>query len=373
MSQPSDGGEPVTSSEGLPAAEPSSSAGEPAVLVARHGHLGVLTLNRPKTLNALTLPMIQSMAAALIDWVDDDEVTTVLIEGAGRAFCAGGDIRAVYDSARTGSTDAAQLWREQYHLNATIARYPKPVVTFLDGITMGGGVGLGCHASHRIATENTLLAMPEVSIGLAPDVGGLLLLARAPGEVGTHLALTAGRIGAQDALYCGLVDHVLAADQLDALREALSAMPAADAIASVATSPQDLGPPLATEREWIDAAYTGDDVSDIANRLAQRTEPAAQGARAALAGVSPLAAVVCLRALRSAARLDEELAVFAQDYRVTLRFLDTHDLVAGIRSAIITKDRDPRWDPADLADVTPAQVARHFEGLGDRELFPAAP
>src|SRR5919205_2707610 len=167
--------------------EPANIADVPAVIVQQEGRLGSLTLNRAKTLNALTLPMIRGMAQALDAWRTTTEVETVLIAGSGRAFCAGGDIRAVYESATAGSDEAAELWREQYLLNVTIVDYPKPVVTILDGITMGGGVGLGCHASHRIVTENAVLAMPEVSIGLAPDVGGLLLLARAPGEVGTHL------------------------------------------------------------------------------------------------------------------------------------------------------------------------------------------
>jgi enoyl-CoA hydratase len=343
---------------------------EAPVIARREGGLGRLTMNRARSLNALSLPIIRTLHRALREWRDDPDVATVLIDGDGRAFCAGGDIRVVYDSATQGTDEATDLWREQYLLNVEIVRYPKPVVTVLDGITMGGGVGLGCHATHRVVTDDTMLAMPEVSIGLAPDVGGLLLLARAPGEVGTHLALTASRIRAEEILYCGLADHHVDGSRLEELSTLLQQRPAAEALAKIRTDPAALTPPgLAAARSWIDECYRGDDVAEILGRLREHPHEDAQKAADTLSAMSPLGVTVCLQALRSAARLDDELAVFVQDFRVTVRFLDTHDLAAGIRSAIITKDRTPVWQPTRLADITPAMVARHFESLGTRDLL----
>jgi len=342
----------------------------PQVLVRRWGRVGHLTLNRPRAINALTMTMIREMQSALGDWLEDPAVQVVLLDGAGaRGFCAGGDIRVVHESARTGSAAALQLWREEYVLDATIAGYPKPLVSIVDGITMGGGVGIGCHGMHRVATERSLFAMPEVSIGLAPDVGAHLLLARAPGELGTYLALTAARIGPADALLCGLVDHVVRAAEVSAVTERLQPSGPRRAIAASALTDHEVGvAPLLAARGWIDECFTGEDAGEILARLLRHPDGDARAAGRRLADMSPLAVSVSLRGLREARRLDDLHAVLVNDYRSISRSLRTHDLPEGIRAAIIDKDRDPVWAPSTLEEVTPEMVERHFAALGDAEL-----
>ncbi len=345
-------------------------ADTPQVLARRQGRVGHLTLNRPAAMNALTLTMIRDMGSALAGWLDDPAVQVVLLDGAGeRGFCAGGDIRVVYESAQAGSDVALQLWREEYGLDAAVADYPKPVVSVVDGVTMGGGVGIGCHGGHRVATERSLLAMPEVSIGLAPDVGGHLLLARAPGELGTYLALTAARVGPADALLCGLVDHVVRSAELGALAERLQHLAPHRAIAPSRLPAEELGDaPLEAARGWIDECFAGEDAGQILSRLRHHHTKDAQAAGERLAVMSPLAVAVSLRGLREARRLDDLHAVLRNDYRSITRSLRTHDLSEGIRAAVIDKDRAPAWSPSTLAEVTPEMIADHFALLGNEEL-----
>ncbi len=342
----------------------------PQVVVRRRGRVGHLTLNRPRAINALTLAMIREMQSALDSWLEDGAVEVVLLDGAGpRGFCAGGDIRVVHESARTGSAVALQLWREEYVLDATIAGYPKPVVSMVDGITMGGGVGLGCHGVHRVATQRSLLSMPEVSIGLAPDVGAHLLLARAPGELGTYLALTAARIGPADALLCGLVDHVVRAGQLGAVAGRLEHSSPRQAVEPSELTDQEVGvAPLRAARGWIDECFTGEDAGEILSRLLGHGDGDARAAGSRLAAMSPLAVSVSLRGLREARRLDDLHPVLVNDYRSISRSLRTHDLPEGIRAAILDKDRTPVWAPSTLEGVTPEMVERHFCPLGGAEL-----
>ncbi len=343
---------------------------EPQVLVRREGRVGRLTLNRPLAINALNLPMIEILQAALTGWVDDPAVRVVLLDGAGEhGFCAGGDIRVVYDSARAGTDVAPRLWRAEYVLDSTIAAYPKPVVTVLDGITMGGGMGLGCHASHRVATERSLLAMPEVSIGLAPDVGGHLLLARAPGELGTYLALTGTRAGPAEALLCGLVDHVVPVAKIAALTNRLQHLDPDMAIARSALPDEEIGDaPLRDARGWIDECFAGTDAEEILAQLRRHRNADAQACGNRLAEMSPTAVAVSLRGLREARQLDNLPAVLRNDYRCVNRSLHTPDLTEGIRAAIIDKDYAPVWSPPTLADVTPDMVEQHFAPLGSEEL-----
>lgn len=188
------------------------------VLLHTDGHAGYVTLNRPKALNALSHAMVRRIDEALTGWEHDPAVHTVVIAGAGeRGLCAGGDIRSIYEDARTGGTASTDFWRDEYRLNARIARYPKPYVALMDGIVMGGGVGISAHGTVRIVTERSRVAMPETGIGFVPDVGGTYLLALAPGELGTHLALTGAPVGAADAMLCGLADHFVLAGRLAAL------------------------------------------------------------------------------------------------------------------------------------------------------------
>jgi enoyl-CoA hydratase len=355
---------------------------EPPVIARVTDGLGRLTLNRPAAINALTAEMVGIIRRALADWAGSDTVRTVLIDGAGpRGLCAGGDLRAMHADAVSGGTGSLDFWADEYRLNADIAAYPKPVVSWMDGLVMGGGIGVSAHASLRIVTERSRLAMPEVGIGFHPDVGGSWLLAHAPGEIGTHLALTGGTIGAADAITAGLADHFLPADRLPALIEALtshdaaasgivgdSAPPtgrnagtsAAQAVTSLAAEP----PPgiLGAARHWIDECYAGDDVATIVDRLTRHPSPDAQAAAKEIATKSPTSLVVALRSVRSAARLPGLREALDQEYRLSAALLRLPDLAEGIRAQIIDKDRRPRWQPPTLAEVDPAVVDACFTG-----------
>ncbi|MBC3986560.1 enoyl-CoA hydratase/isomerase family protein [Streptomyces sp. AC536] len=341
------------------------------VLTRVRGRSATLTLNRPKALNSLSHAMVRALDAALTAWEHDDAVRTVVIEGAGeRGLCAGGDIRAIYEDARAGGTASRAFWRDEYVLNAHIARYPKPYVALMDGIVMGGGVGVSAHGGVRVVTERSTVAMPEVGIGFVPDVGGTHLLASAPGELGTHLALTTDRMAAGGAIACGFADHFVPAERLDAFKAALETDTPAEAVDRFAA------PTPASEwdehREWIDACYAADSVEEILTRLRDCGVPAAKEAAERVAGKSPTALKVTLSALRRARRLGALEPVLDQEYRVSCAALTTPDLVEGVRAQVVDKDRRPRWSPAHLAEVSPADVERFFADLGPEELGLAA-
>ncbi|MEU9135092.1 enoyl-CoA hydratase/isomerase family protein [Streptomyces sp. NPDC048404] len=347
--------------------EAPGAAGE-SVLLHTEGRAAHITLNRPRALNALNHAMVRRIDQALTAWEHDPAVETVVITGAGeRGLCAGGDIRVVHDDARDGDgTASAAFWRDEYHLNARIARYPKPYVAVMDSIVMGGGVGVSAHGSVRIVTERSRVAMPETGIGFVPDVGGTYLLALAPGELGTHLALTGASVGAGDALLCGLADHHLPSSSLRRFVSDLADRPVPEAVATHARP----APPaeLAERREWIDACYSAGTVEGIIRRLLAADEPAAKETAEILLGNSPTALKVTLASLRRARRLGSMERVLDQEYRVSCAALSAPDLVEGVRAQIIDKDREPRWSPATLAEVTDADVERFFSPLGEREL-----
>ncbi|WP_234534370.1 enoyl-CoA hydratase/isomerase family protein [Streptomyces shenzhenensis] len=341
---------------------------EEPVLLHVSGRAAYITLNRPKAINALSHAMVRRVDEALTAWEHDPAVQTVVITGAGeRGLCAGGDIRAVHDDARNGDgSAAAAFWRDEYRLNARIARYPKPYVAVMDGIVMGGGVGVSAHGGVRIVTERSLIAMPETGIGFVPDVGGTYLLGRAPGELGTHLALTGARIGAADALLCGLADHYLPSGSIPAFVADLAVLPVPEALArQVRRAPDG---ELAGHRAWIDACYPAGTVEEIVQRLLAHGDPAAKETADILLSKSPTAVKVTLEALRRARRLGSLERVLDQEYRVSCATLATHDLVEGIRAQVVDKDRTPHWSPATLAEVTDADVERFFTPLGEREL-----
>jgi enoyl-CoA hydratase len=343
------------------------------LLLHTAGRAAHITLNRPKALNALSHAMVRRIDEALTAWKDDPAVETVVITGAGeRGLCAGGDIRAVHDDARDGDgTASAAFWRDEYHLNARIARYPKPYVAVMDGIVMGGGVGISAHGSVRVVTERSRVAMPETGIGFAPDIGGTYLLALAPGELGTHLALTGAQIGAADALLCGLADHYMPSAALRHFVADLAEMPVEQAVARhVQPSPPG---ELAGRREWIDASFAADRVEEIVQRLFAHGDPAAKDTAETLLTKSPTALKVTLAAVRRARRLGALEPVLDQEYRVSCAALSTPDLVEGIRAQIIEKDRSPRWSPATLGEVSDADVERFFTPLGEHELGLAGP
>ncbi|NKX55874.1 enoyl-CoA hydratase/isomerase family protein [Arthrobacter mobilis] len=338
------------------------------ILIRRQGHLGHLILNRPKAMNALTHGMVTAMTQALAQWADNDSVVTVLLTGAGdRGLCAGGDIVAIYRDALAQGEATARFWADEYRLNAMIARYPKPYVAVMDGVVLGGGVGVSAHASLRVVTERTKVGMPETGIGFVPDVGGTWLLSRAPGELGTHVALTAGTITGADAIALGLADHFVDSAGLPALAEALAQADAAEAVRAMERNsfpPSD----LAAQREWVDACYASDSVEEILGALQACPVPAARAAAEAILAKSPSALKVTLASLRRARQLPNLEAVLDQEYRVSLRALAGPDMAEGIRAQVIDKDRTPRWTPPLLHEVTAADVGEYFADLGPREL-----
>ncbi|MFB9738342.1 enoyl-CoA hydratase/isomerase family protein [Streptomyces thermocoprophilus] len=336
------------------------------------GRAGHIILNRPKALNSLTHDMVLRISEALDRWEHDPAVETVVITGAGeRGLCAGGDIRAIHDDARDGDGSAtAAFWRDEYHLNARIARYPKPYVAVMDGIVMGGGVGVSAHGAFRIVTERSRIAMPETGIGFVPDVGGTYLLALAPGELGTYLALTGAQIGAADALLCGLADHYVPSAALQDFVDDLAEKAVPEVLARH-VRPTPAGD-LAGRRDWIDACFSADTVEDIVHRLLAHGDPAAKETAETLLTKSPTALKVTLAALRRARELGPLERVLDQEYRVSCANLTSPDLVEGIRAQVIDKDRDPRWSPPTLVEVTDADVERFFTPLGEHELGLAA-
>ena len=293
--------------------------------------------------------MVRLMTAALHGWATDPAVRAVIIDGAGeRGLCAGGDIKAIHADALAGTSDSIDYWRDEYRLDALIARFPKPVVTLMDGIVMGGGVGISAHAAHRVVTERSVVGMPEVSIGIIPDVGGTWLLSRAPGRLGLHLGLTAERMSGADAIAAGFADHYVASPDLPGLVDTIVTDGIEAALETFAHRPP--ASVLADQRSWIDRCYAGDSVAEILQRLDREVTPAAQRAAAAIRAASPSSVTVTLRAIREAAALDLEEAITVE-FALVCHALRQPDLAEGIRAQVVDKDRKPRWRPATLDEV----------------------
>ncbi|MEZ5150444.1 enoyl-CoA hydratase/isomerase family protein [Rhodococcus zopfii] len=344
---------------------------EPEVLVEASAGVGRLTLNRPKAINALNHGMVRTIAEKLREWSGDDAIAAVVVDGAGeRGLCAGGDIVSIYHDAKDGGSGSQEFWRDEYILNAAIGRYPKPYVAIMDGIVMGGGVGISAHGNVRIVTERSTIAMPEVGIGFVPDVGGTYLLSRAPGELGTHVALTTGRLKAGDAIALGFADHFVPSESLDKFVAAIGTAGLDDALAEYSRPAPESE--LLAQQSWIDAAYSAGSVEEIVERLRASDVPEAQATAEQILGKSPVALKVTLRSLRQARRSGSLEEVLDEEYRVSLASLKSHDLVEGIRAQVVDKDRNPQWSPATLADVTVADVDAYFQPLGELELGLAA-
>jgi enoyl-CoA hydratase len=349
------------------------------LIVRREYAAGVIRLNRPKALNALTLEMTRGIVAALNGFEADPAVSLILLEGSGeRGLCAGGDIRGLYESARAGGDLGKIFWREEYILNARIARFPKPYVAFMDGIVMGGGIGLSAHGSHRVVTGKSKVGMPEVGVGFFPDVGGSWLLSRAPGELGTYFGLTGAAMTGADAVYAGLADAVVASNQLPALREALTQAPARATATDVRTiidkyaAPNAVAP-IAAQQPLIDALFGQDSVEEIVTALAHHDSEFAQATLQTILGNSPTGLKLTLKLLRLARNSNALEECLAREYRAALEIFVNHDFPEGIRAAVIDKDRNPHWSPARIEDVTPQIIARYFAPRGQDELkFPNA-
>ncbi len=329
------------------------------------GHAGRITLNRPQALNALTQKMCEAIDAALAGWADDPAVVLVIVDGAGgRALCAGGDIRVLYNAARAGDLRVpAAFFAAEYRMNARIAAFPKPYVAFMDGVVMGGGVGVSAHGSHRLVTERTMLAMPETGIGLFPDVGATWLLSRKL-PLGLHLALTGARIGAADAILAGLADYYVSSAALPDLITRLCACETKAAAAACLDAAAEPPPPaaLGADRAWMDDCYRHSTLELIRDALHASGHPAALAAAAEISARSPSSLKVTLRALREAEAMRDLDQALAQELVLAVSCMRSHDFVEGVRAAVIDKDRAPRWKPDTLECVSEEIVASYFAG-----------
>jgi enoyl-CoA hydratase len=356
-------------------AQAAANAGpEPDLIVRREGAAGIIRLNRPKAINAVTLEMFRDIDKALDAFEADPAVAVILLEGAGeRGLCAGGDIRALYESSKVNGDLGKILWREEYILNARIAKFPKPYVAFMDGIVMGGGVGLSAHSRHRVVTERTKLAMPEVGLGFFPDVGGTWLLSRALGEIGTYFGLTGQTMNGADAIYACFADAVVLSSTLASLRDALTKLTAGatsgDVKALIDTfATGETAGPIAAMRSQIDRWFAYDRIEDIAAALRRDGSEQAEATLSTLCEKSPRGLVVTLKLLRLArasASLEECLQ---REYRAALEVFRSDDFREGVRAAVIDKDRNPRWSPSEIEDVTPEMLAPYFAEIGADEL-----
>lgn len=346
------------------------------VLFERRGRLGLVTLNRPKALNALTHGMILSMQRQLGVWAVDPEITVVAIRGAGgRALAAGGDIRTLWEQGREDGSRNFLFFADEYRLNTRIKRYPKPYVSLMDGVVMGGGVGVSVHGGRRVAGDRTTFAMPETGIGLFPDVGGSYFLPRLPGQLGMWLAMTGARLKTADAVACGICDLHVPSDRMDDLVEALSRIGTGDrqpieevddALAAFGGMPEG-ETVLDLHAERIDRCFGGDSVEAVLDALEADGSDWAARQRAEILTKSPTSTRIAFRQLREGARMEFE-ACMRIEYRLAHYCMMHPDFYEGVRAVIVDKDNAPQWRPASLEEATDAFVAEAFASLGEEEL-----
>jgi enoyl-CoA hydratase len=346
------------------------------VLIRQQGGLGRITLTRPAALHALNTPMCAAILNAVNAWAADPSVHLLWIdhqEGT-RGFCAGGDIRMLAESGAGDASEAREFFRTEYRMNAALEAFPKPILSIVDGVTMGGGVGLTVHGSHRVATERTVFAMPETGIGLFPDVGGGWFLPRLAGELGTWLALTGARLKGVDVASARVATHFMPSELVPALAKQIEA---ADFSAGAA---QLLGeilgrfthslPPgtFAPHRETIDRCFRFDTAEEIVAALESDAGDWAKTEAATIRSKSPETVKVALRQLREGRRMEYFEDTMRMEYRIGWRKVQSPDFLEGVRAVIIDKDNAPAWKPARLEEVSDADVARYFAPLGENEL-----
>jgi enoyl-CoA hydratase len=346
----------------------------PEILFERRGAAGVVTLNRPQSLNAVTHGMVRSLATQLGAWARDPAITRVIVTAAGeRAFSAGGDIRALYELGRSGRHDRAlQFFREEYTLNTLIKRYPKPYIALIDGIVMGGGVGISVHGSHRVAGDRCQFAMPEVGIGFFPDVGATWFLPRMPGQTGTYCALTGERLRAADAITVGIVTHHIRSARWRDLIEALCGTVPVDAVLGAFAEGLPDGP-LTAHTRAIDTLFAGYRVEDILDALEQETHARGRDAgfasatAAVIRSKSPTSLKIALAQVRRGKHLSFTECM-RTEFRIVSRIMRGDDFYEGVRAAIIDKDQQPHWRPDTLRDIGDSDLERYFAALPDGEL-----
>ncbi|CUW40430.1 3-hydroxyisobutyryl-CoA hydrolase, mitochondrial [Magnetospirillum sp. XM-1] len=344
-------------------------------VIGRDGRLGRILLNRPKVLNALSAAQYHDITRSLSGWEDDPDVSVVLIEGEGeRAFCAGGDIRMVWDAAKRGDHGFNRdVFSTEYRLNRRIYRYPKPYVSLLDGICMGGGAGLSVNGGFRVATERTRFAMPETGIGFFPDVGATWFLNRCPGSVGLYLGLTGKQLGPADSLWAGIATHFVPSGRLDELRTALvaasqSADPPDAVAATLARFHQEPGDgPLVRHVDSLERCFAPRRLADVIEALRGDGGQWAWDTIWDLSGRAPFSLAVTSRQLREGRDLGFDEAI-RREFRLAWHFLLGHDFLEGIRALVVDKDKRPAWTPSSLAEVDELAVAAYFQPLGDDEL-----
>jgi len=344
---------------------------ESDILFDERGRAGLITLNRPRALNALTLPMIRAMHAQLLRWADNKRIERILIDGAGdKAFCAGGDIRQLREWGLAGDPNAVAFYCEEYRLNTLIKRYPKPYIALVDGIVMGGGVGVAVHGSHRICSERTVFAMPETGIGLFPDVGATYFLPRLPGKLGTYLALTGARLCQSDLLECGIATGAIASESTSRLIDALAEETDLEATLSRHMRHASGVSPISGLVPVINRCFSGGSVQDIVASLRHETGEYAEWAAAVvegLGGKSPISLHIALRQMQVGATVDFEECMRIE-FRIVNRVLAGKDFYEGVRAIIIDKDNQPRWSHSDIDAVSAGAIDRYFAPLGPTEL-----
>ncbi|WP_395451381.1 enoyl-CoA hydratase/isomerase family protein [Aminobacter sp. UC22_36] len=339
--------------------------GDDEIRFERSGAAGVVTLTRPQALNALTHKMVLALSRALDAWQADRDVALVIVKAEGRAFSAGGDILHVYHAGLAGRPPV-DFFADEYRLNAQIQRFPKPYISLIDGIVMGGGVGISFHGSHRVLTENAQFAMPEVGIGFFPDVGGSHLLPDLGGYFGMYLALTGNRIRYGDALWSGLATHTISADGQIGLLERLCETGESEAVLRNFFRPAK----RETERETLEAIarhFSEPTLAGVIASLETDTSEFAQKALATILSRSPTSLSVAFRQVRAGLTMSMDDCM-RMEFRILNRMLAGRDFYEGIRAVLIDKGSVPQWQPARLGDVDPADIDRYFETLGDREL-----
>ncbi|MEM7425534.1 MAG: enoyl-CoA hydratase/isomerase family protein [Pseudomonadota bacterium] len=337
---------------------------EREVLFEVKNRAGVITLNRPKALNAVTLSMVREMHPLLERWADDDRIHQVIIKAAGdKAFSAGGDIRALYDWGMSRNRSFLDFYREEYQLNTLIKRFPKPYIALINGIDMGGGVGVSIHGSHRVATEKLTFAMPETGIGLFPDVGGTYFLPRTPGEIGMYMALTGARLKAADALHAGLATHYVPSGRITALEEALTSTDDIEEVLKGFSAEIEPGP-LTAVRSQIDRHFAAGSVEAIEQSLEQDGSDWATKQLGIMRTKSPTSQKIAFRQIRDGAQSPFEECMRIE-WRMVNRIYDGHDFFEGIRAVVIDKDGSPQWRPETLAEVSGEAVDAYFAPLED--------